>query len=125
MPQGNDISNVKPGNILGMLKSIKLCSIDTTLSATQARQYFQHYYTCKATNWDEITPDDGRGCAGSGDDNDEDFTSDSSGSGLEIICPCANKINIWTCIFIIHWTKTKKMHKDSWQLWIIIFCLWF
>jgi len=36
IPEGNDISNTKPAIILGMLKSIKLCSIDTTLSATQA-----------------------------------------------------------------------------------------
>ena len=48
-----------------------------------------------------MTPEDGGGCSGSGDDNDEDFTSDSSGSGLQIICPCANKVNIWTCVFIV------------------------
>ena len=47
-----------------------------------------------------MTPEDGGGCSGSGDDN-EDFTSDSSGSGLQIICPCANKVNIWTCVFIV------------------------
>lgn len=64
-----------------------------------------------------MTPEDGGGCTGSGDDNDEDFTSDSSGSGLEIICPCANKINIWTCIFIINCTKIKKLHMDSWKVW--------
>jgi len=77
----------------------------------------QHYCTCKVTNCDAMTPEDGGGCTGSGDDNDEDFTSDSSGSGLEIICPCANKINIWTCIFIINCTKIKKLHMDSWKVW--------
>ena len=41
-----------------------------------------------------MIPEDGGGCTGSGDDNDEDFTSDSSSSGLEIICSCANKIDI-------------------------------
>lgn len=76
----------------------------------------QLYCTCKATNCDAMTPEDDGGCTGSGD-NDEDFTSDSSGSGLEIICPCENKINIWTCTCIINRTKIKKMHKDSWQFW--------
>lgn len=41
-----------------------------------------------------MTPEAGGGCAaGPGGDNDDDFTSDASGSGLEIVCPCANKIN--------------------------------
>lgn len=55
-----------------------------------------------------MTPEDGEGCTGSSDDNDEDLTSDSSGSGLQIICPCANKIYIWICILIINCTKIKK-----------------
>lgn len=50
--------------------------------------------TCKATSCDVMTPEAGGGCAGTGGDNDDGFTSDSSGSGLEIVCSCPSKITI-------------------------------
>lgn len=70
-------------NISGVLKWLFQDQITSTLLLN---------VTCRATSCDVMIPEAGGGCAGPGGDNDDDFTSDSSGSGLEIVCPCAHKI---------------------------------
>ena len=52
--------------------------------------------TCKATNWEAITPVDG-----DVDNVGDDFTSETSGSGLETVCEINQMAYLLSIIIII------------------------